>query len=31
MQVYLDDCAYKIVDMQMIDYLDDGLFEPDED
>ena len=30
-QVYLDNCAYKIVDSQMIDYLDDNLFETDED
>ena len=26
-QVYLDNCAYKIVDKQMIDHLDDNLFE----
>ena len=26
LQVYLDNCAYKIVDKQMIDYLDDNLF-----
>ena len=30
LQGYLDSCAYKIVDKQMIDYLDDGnLFEAD--
>ena len=26
-QVYLDNCAYKIVNKQMTDYLDDNLFE----
>ena len=30
-QVYLDNCAYKIVDKQMIDYLGDNPFEVDED
>ena len=30
LQVYLRNCAYKIVDTQMVDYLDDILFEPDE-
>ena len=30
-QVYLDTCAYKIVDKQMIDHLDDNLFKIDED
>ena len=30
-QVYLENCAYKIVDKQMIDYLDDNLFETDEE
>ena len=29
-QVYLDNCAYKIVDKQMIFYLDDSLFETDD-
>ena len=27
LQVYLDNCAYKIVYKQMIDYLGDNLFE----
>ena len=27
LQVYLDNCAYKIVSKQMTDYLDDNLFE----
>ena len=27
--VYLDNCAYKIVEKQMIDYLDDNHFEND--
>ena len=31
LQVYLDNCVYNIVKKQMIDYLDDSLFEPDED
>ena len=33
LQVYLDSFTftYKIVDIQMIDYLDDNLFEADED
>ena len=30
-QVYIDNCAYKVIDKQMIDYLDDNLFEADED
>ena len=30
-QVYLDNFAYKIVDKQMIDYLDDDLFDTDDD
>ena len=30
LQVYLDNCVYKIVDKQMIDCLDDNLFEVDE-
>ena len=30
LQVYLDNCAYKIVNAQMIDYLDGNLLEPDE-
>ena len=31
LQVYLDNCAYNIVDNQILDYLDDNLFEADED
>ena len=31
LQVYLDNCAYKTVGNQMIDYLDYDLFETDED
>ena len=27
MQVHLDNCAYKIVNKQMTDYLDESLFE----
>ena len=27
LQVYLDNCAYKIVSKQMADYLDENLFE----
>ena len=27
LQVYLDNCAYKIVNKQMTDYLDESLFE----
>ena len=27
LQVYLDNCAYKIVNKQMIDYLDENVFE----
>ena len=30
-KVYLNNCAYKILDKQMIDYFDDNLFELDED
>ena len=30
-QVYLDNCAYKIVDKKMKDYLDENLFETDKD
>ena len=30
LKVYLDNCAYKIVDKQMIDYLDNNLFDSDE-
>ena len=29
LQVYLDNCDYKTVDKQMIDYLDDNLFDAD--
>ena len=28
--VYLDNCAYKIVEKQMLDYLDDHFFDSDE-
>ena len=31
LQVYLDSCAYKIIDKQMIDYFDKNHFETDED
>ena len=31
LQVYLQNCPYKILEKQMIDYLDDNLFENDED
>ena len=31
LQVYLDNCAYKIIDKRMIDYLGDNPFETDED
>ena len=31
LQVYLDICAYKIVDKQLIDYPDDTIFEADKD
>ena len=31
LKLYLDNCAYKIVDKQMIDYLGDNLFETDKD
>ena len=30
LQVYLDNCSYKIVDKRMIDYLGDNIFETDE-
>ena len=30
LHVYLDDCAYKVVNTQAIDYLDGNLFESDE-
>ena len=30
LKVQLDNCAYKIVDKQMIDYPDDNLFETDD-
>ena len=30
-QVYLDNCAYKIIDKQMKEYVADNLFETDED
>ena len=28
--VYLDNCAYKIVEKQMLDYLDDHFFDSDQ-
>ena len=31
LQVYLDNCAYKIICKRMTDYLDDNLFETDKD
>ena len=31
LKIYLDICAYKIAGKQMIDYLDDNLFETNED
>ena len=31
LQVYLDNCAYKIVEKHIIGYLDDNYFESDED
>ena len=31
LQVYLDHCAYKIVDKQMTDYLHNNLFKSDKD
>ena len=31
LQVYLGNCVYKILDKQMAGYLDDNLFETDED
>ena len=31
LQVYLDNCAYTIVDKQMTDYMDENLFEGDKD
>ena len=31
LKIYLDNCAYKIAGKQMIDYLDDSLFETNED
>ena len=31
LQVYLDNCSYKVIDKQMTDYLDGNLFETDED
>ena len=31
LQVYLNNCAYKIIDKQMRDNLDENLFESDED
>ena len=30
LQVYLDNCAYKIIIKRMIDYLDGNIFETDE-
>ena len=31
LQVHLDSCAYKIVDKQMLDYLDENSFKTDDD
>ena len=31
LEVYLDNCSHKIVDKQILDYLDNNLFETDED
>ena len=31
LQIYLDNCAYKVIDKQIIDYLDDNHFKTDED
>ena len=31
LQVYLDNCAYKIADKQMINYFDDNLLDTNED
>ena len=31
LQVYLDNCAYKIIEKQMINYLDENPFETDKD
>ena len=31
LQLCLDNCAYQFVDKQMINYLDDNLFEADKD
>ena len=31
LQVYLDNCAYKIIEKQIIDYLDENPFETDKD
>ena len=31
LQEYLDNCAYKIIDKRMIDYLGGNTFETDED
>ena len=30
LQVYLDNCAYKIIDKELADYIDDNFFEIDE-
>ena len=30
LQVYLDNCAHKVVNTEMVDYLDDNLFETDQ-
>ena len=30
LQVYLDNCAYKVENTEMVDYLDDNLFETDQ-
>ena len=31
LQVYLDNCAYKIIEKQMINYIDENPFETDKD
>ena len=31
LQIYLDNCAYEIVDKQMADYINDNLFRANED
>ena len=31
LQIYLDNCAYNVADNQIIDYVDDNIFETDKD